>query len=171
MPEDTKLTTMFSKLAENEAALARLYSTYAELFPKKREFWSKLAHEEDKHARMINQVADNSLDDEVVDGLNLDLKLIQVSLDYIAEKQKQADTGDLSPKEAITIALGIETGILERGSFDFLTGRPIPEFDNLFSELVKDTRQHSEKIRAELSRKRWGGLLVKQRVYSQLASF
>lgn len=156
MSDISSLTAMLSKLAENEAALARLYNTYAELFPQKRNFWEKLAREEDKHAQMINQVADNALDGVMVDDLNLDLKLIQVSLDYISEKQKQADTADLNLKEAISIALGIETGILERGSFDFLIGRPIPEFDNLFSELVTDTRQHSEKIRAELGKKKWG---------------
>ena len=147
---------MLSKLAENEAALARLYSTYGEMFPKKQTLWNSLASEENSHAQMIYKVAENSTGTIDTSELDLDVKLIQVSLDYIAEKQAQADSGKLSLKEALTIALGIETGILERGSFDFLAGGPVPDFDHLFSELVTDTRHHSEKLREELSRKKWG---------------
>ena len=156
MANDTSLSEMLGKLAENEAALARLYTTYGELFPKKKALWNSLANEENSHAQMINKVAENSSGTFDTNEMDLDVKLIQISLDYIAEKQIQADSGKLNLKEALTIALGIETGILERGSFDFLAGGPVPDFDNLFSELVMDTRHHSEKLREELSRKRWG---------------
>jgi hypothetical protein len=156
MTTEMNFTTMLGKLAENETALARLYNTYSELFPKKRRFWTSLANEENGHAQMIKQAAETALDSAETRDLNLDVEIIQISLDYIADKQLQAENGDINSKEAVKVALEIETGILERGSFDFLAGRQVPDFDELFAELVTDTRQHSEKIRAELNKKRWG---------------
>jgi hypothetical protein len=72
----------------------------------------------------------------------------------LQEKQAQADNGNLSMKEAVVIALDIETGMLERSYFDIFTGDS-PEFNKLFTILLKETQKHIEKIRKELNRKRW----------------
>lgn len=77
--------TGLCKRAENEAALARLYSTDAELFPKKKTVWHSLASEGNSHAQMIRRVAEHSSGAFATSELDLDVTLIQIYLDYIAE--------------------------------------------------------------------------------------
>ena len=149
---DTK--KMIEMLAENEQALSHLYASYAKMFPRKQKFWLDLAHEEAEHSRMIREVGTGNLPIGDAESNSFDLEILQISLNYIGEKQEQANSEKMSMKEAVSIALGIETGMLERGNFKLLTG-DIPDFNQLFESLVRDTQKHSDKIRKELSRKRW----------------
>lgn len=155
MDNGSKTTQMLQKLIENEELLARLYTTYSNVFPKNREFWLGLANEELKHARMIREISSGNVPSVEVKANNFDMKIFQISQDYITDKQTQAGSGDLSMKDAVTIALDIETGMLERGYFDVFTGDS-PEFNKLLKILLKETQKHIDKIRKELNRKRWG---------------
>lgn len=155
MDNSSKTAHMLQKLTENEESLARLYSTYANVFPKKRKFWLDLADEERKHAGMIQELSSGKIPSVEVKNNNFDMNVFQISLDFIAEKQTQAESEKLSIKEAVRVALDIETGMLERGYFDVFTGDS-PEFNRLFKILLKETQKHTDKIRQELNKKRWG---------------
>jgi len=103
---------------------------------------------------MIQDLASGSVPSVEIKANNFDMAIFQISLDYIANKQVQAEIGNLSMKEAVTTALDIEAGMLERGYFDVFTGDS-PEFNRLLKILLKETEKHIETIRKELSRKRW----------------
>jgi hypothetical protein len=154
MDNGPKVTKLLQKLVENEEVLARLYTAYANVFLKKRAFWLELADEELKHAKMIQKLSSGNVPSVEIKANNFDMAIFQISLDFIADKQAQAETGNLSMKEAVTTALDIETGMLERGYFDVFTGDS-PEFNRLLKILLKETEKHIETIRKELNRKRW----------------
>jgi hypothetical protein len=86
MDNGRKSTKMLQKLIENEELLARLYTTYANVFPEKRTFWLDLADEELKHARMIQEISSGNIPSVQIKANNFDIKIFQISLDYIARK-------------------------------------------------------------------------------------
>ena len=83
-----------------------------------------------------------------------DPKIIQISLDFIAEKLNQAKTENISVKDAMSVALDIETGMLERGYFDVFEGDS-EEVNNVLRTLADETQQHTSKVRDKLTKKRW----------------
>jgi rubrerythrin len=154
MRNELEITTLLELLAENEEAIGRLYTTYANIFPKKRAFWLDLASEESNHARMLRSLRDLPLPLQTSIPVSDIKDLLKVSFDYIAGKQTQAQNGRLKIKEAVTTALELETSMLERGSFEFLNGRST-ELSKLSEALTSETKNHCERIRKELERKRW----------------
>ncbi len=146
--------SLLEMLAKNEEAVGHLYKTYADLFPKKNAFWLDLATEESKHAQMIRSVMNDPMPLNVGPSVAELREMLNVSFDYIADKQKEANEGSLKIKEAVKTALEIETSMLERRYFEFLQGDS-SELSNLSESLTYDTRSHSEKIREELNKKRW----------------
>lgn len=141
-------------LAENEKAVAGLYHAYAEKFPHYSDFWSGLADEEMAHFRLIQNVESRDDLSIKIREDRFDPKIIQISLDFIAEKLNQAKTENISVKDAMSVALDIETGMLERGYFDVFEGDS-EEVNNVLRTLADETQKHTSKVRDKLTKKRW----------------
>jgi rubrerythrin len=141
-------------MAENEEAVARLYHSYAEKFPQYRTFWTELANEEHKHSRLLQKLPQKSNLSVEVDESRYDVKAFQVSMEYLERKLAQTADKGLSMKEALSTALDIETGMLERGYFEVFEG-DTPEFKRTLETLSDATEKHTNKIRKQMGRKRW----------------
>jgi hypothetical protein len=147
---------MLRMLAQNEETIAELYRVYAEQFPRQRAFWSTLAAEEMGHSRLIRNLPSSSDISVRVATTRFDPAVLQVSLDHLREKLAQARGGKLTLKEAMTIALEIETGMVERGFFKVFEG-DTPELRRILAALEVETRRHTDKIREGLAKagRRW----------------
>ena len=141
-------------MAENEEAVANLYRTYAEKFPRHRDFWSELANEETHHLQLIQNLAARSNPSVEINEDRFDMNVFQVSLEYLEDKLTQAVNEKISVKEALSTALDIETGMLERGYFEVFEGDS-PEFKRTLQTLAGATEKHTNKIRKEIGKKRW----------------
>ena len=140
-------------LAENEEAIARLYRAYAEKFPRYQDFWSDLAQEEIQHSHWIQKLS-SMIDYSVeIKEDKFDMKVFQISSDYLDEKLDQAKNEKISFKDALSIALDIETGMLERGYFKVFEGDS-QELKKIFHALATATEKHTNKIREVLGKKR-----------------
>ena len=140
-------------LGENEVAIARLYRAYAERFPRKKDFWNTLAKEEVQHCRWIQEFAAGAHGPVEINEDRFDLAVFQISFDYLEDKLAQAKDEDLSHKEALTIALEIETGMFERGYFEVFEGDD-PELRRVLNLLAKETEKHTDSLRDALTRTR-----------------
>ena len=142
-------------LVENEETVAELYRIYADKFPRRRDFWNDLAHEEIQHSLWIqNLSAETGLCFEIKED-RFTADMFQVSQDYLKERLARAKNEKMALKEALTTALDIETGLLERGYFEVFEG-DTPELTRVLNALAAETERHTNKIRKELGRKRWG---------------
>lgn len=96
-------------LAKNEEIVSQLYELFKKKFPAYRKFWNSLSKEELIHAGWIKKIYP-----EVESGkftFNKDrfsIKLIQNSIDYVADKIVKFKRKHLSFREALEAALEIE---------------------------------------------------------------
>lgn len=154
MDDANQKQKILQMLAQNEELLADLYRTYAQKFRRHRNFWLKLAREETLHASIIRSIPAKSGHTVEVKEDRFNNETLQISLDYVQEKLAQARNKKISHKQAMSTALDIETGMLERGYLNVFEGDSI-EFKQTLYQLAAETRTHTNRIRQRLSRKRW----------------
>ena len=151
MDEEQDNHKILKMLADNERAVSEIYRIYADRYPKHRELWTEMAKEEIQHARLIEELSKR-------DDLHISKtkerftpKVFNISFQYLEEKTIQAQQETLSFKETLSIALDIETGMLERGYFNIFEGDS-PEFQRTLGALDRSTQKHCNKIRTLLAR-------------------
>lgn len=144
---------VFESLAKNEVAVSHLYRAYAEKFPRYRDFWLDLANEEIEHSRWINKLFSQTEDSVHFDADRFDKHVYQVTLKHMEEKIDQAKNEKISFKDALSIALEIETGMLERGYFEVFEGVST-ELKEILHNLAVETEEHTNRIRDRLAKKR-----------------
>jgi len=154
MESEQKKQIILKMLSKNEETLAKLYQTYAQRFPRYGDFWLELAKEEMQHASIIENIPTKSGQLVGIREDRFDTEVLKISLDYIEEKLAQARNEKISHKEAMTTALDIETGMLERGYFEVFQGDS-SEFRQTLKLLAAETHKHTDKIRQGLAKKRW----------------
>lgn len=112
-----------SLLAEHEHAIGRLYRTYASRFPKQRRFWSKLADEEDEHARWLRRLlvrVEEGLGCVRTDRFNS--STVEASIECVAHMVKEAAKSEFSLADALATAMTIEGALLEAEYFEVFEG-------------------------------------------------
>ena len=154
MENTSKKQKILDLLAENEEAVARLYRAYAEKFPKQKDFWNALFKEEIQHARWIKKLSTGTHPPAQIKEDRFDEAVFKISFDYLKEKLAQAMDDDLSHKDALAIALDIETGMFERGYFNVFEGDD-PALIRVLKELA--VRPKNTLIRSEMQWKKNAG--------------
>jgi len=145
---------VLKKLMDNEMAIAGIYQIYAQRDQKNQKFWADIAKEEIQHARVIEKLSKKK--DLYISKMKdrFTPEVFNISFRYLEEKRKQAEEEILSFKETLSIALDIETGMLERGAFNIFEGDSL-EFKRMLEVLNDATQNHCNKIRKLLARKKW----------------
>ena len=145
---------ILKRLMDNEMAIAGIYQIYAQRYQKNQEFWTNIANEEIQHARLIEKLSKRK--DLSISKMKdrFTPEVFNVSLRYLEEKRKQAEEEILSFKETLSIALDIETGMIERDYFKIFEGDSL-EFKRTLGALDAATQKHCNKIRKLLARKNW----------------
>ena len=140
-------------LAQNEEKISKLYETYAGNFPEYEEFWSDLAKEEVGHAAWIRKLNSNSalsFNEE-----RFKSKPVEISLNYLDEKIQEAKSQSIDLAGALTVAIELETNMIERDFFSVFDGDP-DELKEIFEMLKTATQGHAEKVRSLWLKKRKG---------------
>lgn len=140
-------------LAANEESVAKLYRMYADIFPDFCKFWSELAEEEMYHCRLVQKLGTSKEDHVEINENRFDTVLLHTSSGYLKEKLKQATIAEVTIEDALSTALDIETGMLERGYFEVFEGESA-EFRRTMRALATATAKHTNKIREKLAKKR-----------------
>ena len=136
-------------LSDHENLIGRLYREYARLFPHHRELWEACAREETAHAQMVLTFHELLKTGELTFTGRFNAAALKTSMSYISQQIERAQEGLLAPKEAYSIALSIESGLLENRYFDAFTG-DTASFVNLRKTLVEETRRHRDRIQDHL---------------------
>jgi len=110
-------------LADHEHAMARLYRAYARRFPERQDFWSRLADEEDQHAKWLQRLLIR-----VEEGLGcvrperFDRSAVDDSMQQIARMINEAAKPEFSMAEALQAAMTLEQTLLEAKYFEVFEG-------------------------------------------------
>ncbi len=140
-------TEIMRMLAENEAAISRLYRAYAERFPSHGNLWLALADEEKSHANWLQKL---SLEVEVgmtrINEGRFKPRPIEIMREYIEDQLMRAREEGLTLMDALSTALDIELGLLERDYFRiFETDSPTVKYSLM--NLEGATEEHIKQVR------------------------
>ena len=154
MDNEQENKDILKMMVDNETAISEIYRIYAQRYKKQEKFWNDLAREEIQHARLIEKLSKSK--DVSISNIKerFTPEVFKISFRYLEEKKEQAAKETLSFKEALSIALDIETGMLERGYLSVFQGDS-PEFQMMLETLDMETQKHCNKIRKLLTRKKW----------------
>ncbi len=110
-------------LKEHELAIAHLYEIYAEVFPEWKDFWIGLSNDELQHADWIA-----ALCAEVAGGTEkfvagrFRVETVEHSIEYVRQLAATASQDDFILINALSVALQLERGLLEKKYFEVFTG-------------------------------------------------
>jgi hypothetical protein len=150
MQTQDKLKEIVQILVTNEELLSELYSKYSSLFVEDKGFWNEISKDETVHASWLYE-----LDEKVASGkvmFNEDrfsLQVVNTLVDYLKSQLIRADKEKLTPIQALSISMDIESSMLERKTFD------VYESDNVELKQVLDKLRISTEIHFEEVKTRW----------------
>lgn len=133
-------------LLEHERAIAKLYTSCAQMFPEYRSFWEGLAVEELRHASIIETVL-QKVDDKTlfIDESRFKMRPLQISLEYVEEVTGRVDRGELTQVSALSIATAIEKSIFEGNYFEIFKGDSV-KLNHFLKKLQDETAVHEKKL-------------------------
>jgi rubrerythrin len=144
-------------LSKNEELIAELYIAYSEKFPDYRDFWREISEEEIKHSRWMRSLQAYTDDILSFDEDRIKPELMRISLTYLEKKLNQAETEEMAIADALTIALELETNMIERNYFKLFHGDS-DELKSIFQNLESDTQKHTNRVRNTLGSLKKHGL-------------
>lgn len=130
-----------------EEAIASLYRTFMDIFPKEKLFWQDLYRDELQHAAMLS----NGLNAAAIDLLpSKDLlpsvKLIESTLDYARKLNAHIKSNPVPLEEALKTALRIEESMVEIFANELLANIFAQDYESLSRRLFTAECIHKDKI-------------------------
>lgn len=133
-------------LAQNEEALASLYSEYAIIHPNT-EFWKKIAQDERIHAQWVRVfIADMEQEKATFNLDDFKTQAIRNSIESIKESKNEAKKETL--KEALGYAINLERSMLENDFFKVIETKD-ENLNHVLEALKKGTEVHLQKMKVE----------------------
>lgn len=133
-------------LARHEEAIGTLYETYADKFADYQGFFSHMAREELEHAQWIRrlhaEIEKNAL--SFKEG-RFDIAKLHRSLDYIQAQAEDLYRGNVSLRDALSVALKIEKSIIEEKFFMFVDG-DTEAFRRILLYISNGTKDHRTRL-------------------------
>jgi len=147
-PDDHDIVEL---LAEHERAISRLYRAYAARVPHHKDFWSKLADEEEQHAKWLQRLLVR-----VEEGLGcvrpdrFDVAVVKDSLARVERMIEEAHKPESSSTDALNTALALEKSLLEAEYFEVFEGTAaeVVQVQYCLADAAKD---HCNRIREMVS--------------------
>ena len=146
MPLNETQLKVIKLMAEHEKAISQLYKEYARKFPEQKDFWSKIATEELKHASWIFKLRSQAEEGSLYfkEG-RFKTEAIKTSLEYIKNQIAEAQNKKISAKNALSVARDLESGLIEKKFFEVFEP-DCREIKHVLLNLAAATRQHHNRI-------------------------
>jgi rubrerythrin len=162
MENKTKQKELIDALIKNEKALEELYKAYADKLALYRNFWQKIAEDEESHAAWINTLytkMENGLVDFAED--RFPLEAVKDFIKYTEGKKKEALEGNVTLLEALETAVHMERGLLENKFFEVFKDDSL-EIKIILEALRLGTAEHLREVERVWKKEKGGGEYEKQ---------
>ena len=133
-------------LAINEKRVQQLYELYAEKLPEWRDFWSSIAKEEDRHARLFLDLLEKT--SVTVYDNRFDSQAIQKYIDETNELIETVSNEGTTIKEALQNSMRLESSFVENKIFDVMEVDS-PEMKKVLETQRKETEEHYQRVYKE----------------------
>lgn len=138
-------------MIQHELALKDLYHSCAETWPDQHELWHSLAKEEQDHAKLLRDFKSLiQLGQIRFDAGRFKPRAIENSNDYIREQTERVGTGQLSLRQAMSIATDLEQAMLDNGFFQLLS-TDHPRTRSTLERLAGQTINHRQRLEVALA--------------------
>jgi hypothetical protein len=149
------VSELIQEIKRHELTLAKMYYQFAKSHPGHDQFWSKLAREETIHAKMIESLERHYKKGHIgLSDFKLSVQALKTSISHLEKKIEESKNGNLSLRNAVSIALDIEKSMIDNKFFeifDLVCGKQERIRLGLEKETLKH-RQHLEKLFSELNK-------------------
>ncbi len=133
-------------LANHELALGRLYETFARKFDSARDFWLRLAAEEQRHAEWLRTLLTGTARTAWLSHVRLpNRSAVALSLGYLEKQISRAQEGNISLMEALAIARDVENALLEKRFFS-AGDEASPEVRSVLRNLAAGAEKHRKAV-------------------------
>lgn len=133
-------------LRDHELALMRLYETFSDIFSRHQDMWKGLRKDEQKHALWIEKLRSYPLIDKwMMENVKVKLQAIKSSIGYVESRIKDAQRGNLTDLQALSIAADLESSLIEK-QLSRLNNSSSEKINSIMTALAKETEQHRKKI-------------------------
>ena len=138
-------------MSKNEGCVADLYRVYAEKFPEVAEFWKNLVHEEEAHEQILIGLVAGLRTGEFFVRNKVFSSNVWESIVDIQGKISEARAKDMTLREALLVAVSLESGFLEQSYFRVVDGDG-SRFKSAFLALAEDTQRHQDSLKEMLAK-------------------
>lgn len=147
MPLKEKDRKIIDMMANNEEAVSRLYSAYADRFPDYKGFWSELAVDEIEHATELRKLCELAESGGLFISEGRFNPVAIANFSKYLEKEAEPDRVKASSLiNALSVAVYIEESIIERKFFEIFE-TDSARCKQILSDLADETAKHFEKTR------------------------
>lgn len=110
---------MMRLIAANEEKIMQLYSLFAEEFPEREAFWTKIAGDEKVHAELVKELARmESAGAAIFDKKRFGIKEVKALGRVIDRENKLANSKKYTYRQALSAAAEIEQSLIEMDIFE-----------------------------------------------------
>ena len=136
---------------EFEKSLGDLYTVFNAQFPEYSAIWELLIREEYEHAEAVRKLYRLTYDKKVeFDEGKIKPEGVQAILDYLKPIYENAQQGQYTVKQALTISYDLEKTIIDNNIFDYFKGTG--KLINTIDFLVFGTKRHAEILKIEVDK-------------------
>jgi hypothetical protein len=137
-------------LKQHELVIKQLYDFFAEQFPQKKDFWLKIASEEQRHADFLQTLETNeSYVNWFVESSHLGVAAIQFSIDFLIQERERMNVSGTTLLKAYAFSKDIEDALLEKYLSKINVNIP-PEIAQVVAVLAADTKRHAQEMAVAL---------------------
>ena len=138
-------------LIKHELAIEQLYKVFSARFQARRDFWQRLAGEEQRHAACLGTLRSETTSTSVLlYDSRLRSQAIKSSIGYVESQIVGAQEGRFNLVQALSIARDLENALLEK-HFSSVRAMVSDEVGSMLMDLAVDTERHRDEITEALN--------------------
>ena len=142
---------IIAAMIRHELALAELYRAFGEQLAPMKDFWSRLAHEETRHAGTLQGLAKKTGTKPLyLNERKFNAAAIDTSLSFLKKKTGKVNDEGTTVLKALGLALDQGQSMLENRYYEVFE-TDSTEIKKVFSMLRGETARHAEEIRERLN--------------------
>jgi rubrerythrin len=137
-------------MKRHELVIKQLYEFFAEYFPQKKDFWLKIASEEQRHANFLQTLeAKESHITWFMENSHLSAPAIQFSIDFVVQERERMNVSGTTLLKAYAFSKDIEDALLEKYLSKINVNVP-SEIAQVVAVLAADTKRHAQEMNTAL---------------------
>jgi hypothetical protein len=134
-----------------EKAVASVYQTFMQMFPKERDFWEDLFNDEVDHFSFLKSADYLQIHKDLDSGvLPPSMPLIEKTLRFVNDINIRIKTGPFTFEDALKTALKLEETMVETFANELIAYLSVTDDELVTEKILLGERMHIDKIREKM---------------------